>query len=526
MATILGTSGPNVINGTNDPGDVIFARAGHDLVNANAGNDLVFGELGNDVLIGGFGDDRLNGGLGNDTLNGGAGTDTADYSSGTIDPPGPIGPQPIIGATAGVTVNLNLQGVAQNTGGAGIDTLIGIENAFGTNFDDILTGNSANNVFSGLAGNDTLLGGGGNDTLNGGIGNDILNGGTGSDTASYTSATANVSVNLNLADAQNTGGADIDTLVSIENIIGTNFNDTLIGNSGDNVLTGLAGNDTLNGGDGNDRLNGGSGNDVLNGGTGNDTADYSTATAGVTVIIDSEGPGEEPQNTGGAGIDQLVSIESLIGSTFNDRLHVEGLEDNHTINGGNGNDHLSAQHNTGTLNGEAGDDVLEGGNGFARLNGGAGNDHLNGGDGGALNGGDGNDLLEAGGGISVSILNGGAGADTLHGSGGAGGNDTYDYNAVSDSPAGGGRDTIVNFFVGEMGRAEQIDLTDVDANSVLSGNQAFIWGGPFTAGHLRYNTTTGILSGNTDGDAAAEFEIQLLGVPALVVGGADTHILL
>lgn len=71
MATILGTSGSNVINGTNDPGDVIFARAGNDLVNANAGNDLVFGELGNDVLVGGLGDDRLNGGLGNDTLNGG-----------------------------------------------------------------------------------------------------------------------------------------------------------------------------------------------------------------------------------------------------------------------------------------------------------------------------------------------------------------------------------------------------------------------------------------------------------------------
>ena len=119
MATILGTSGSNVINGTNDPGDVIFARAGNDLVNANAGNDLVFGELGNDVLVGGLGDDNLNGGIGNDTLNGGTGSDTANYSSGTVDPPGPVGPRPVTGAMAGVTVNLNLQGVAQNTGGGG-----------------------------------------------------------------------------------------------------------------------------------------------------------------------------------------------------------------------------------------------------------------------------------------------------------------------------------------------------------------------------------------------------------------------
>ena len=49
-----------------------------------------------------------------------------------------------------------------------------------------------------------------------------------------------------------TGGAGTDTLSTIEDLIGSNFNDTLTGNSGANRLTGGAGNDTLTGGTGAD----------------------------------------------------------------------------------------------------------------------------------------------------------------------------------------------------------------------------------------------------------------------------------
>jgi Ca2+-binding RTX toxin-like protein len=515
MATILGTSGSNVINGTNDSGDFIFARAGNDLVNANAGNDLVFGELGNDVLVGGLGDDVLFGGGGNDTLNGGAGIDTADYSSGVVDPPGPVGPQPVTGATAGVTVNLNLQGVAQNTGGAGVDTLVSIENVFGTNFNDILTGNGADNLFSSLAGNDQLTGGGGNDTLNGGGGNDLLNGGTGSDTASYTSATVGVRVNLNLVGAQNTGGGGIDQLVSIENLAGSRFNDVLLGNAGNNVLAGR------------------DGNDLLNGGAGSDTASYATATAGVTVDLDL---GSTPQNTGGAGIDTLVSIENITGSKFNDRLNTVLYEPSgSTLNGADGNDTLSCDHSFNIrLNGDGGNDLLFADTSSATLNGGDGNDMLSAGDGTyTLNGGAGNDTLTVDSFfLSDSTLNGGAGADTLEHSGGPtdpGVTVTFDYNAVSDSPAGTGKDTITGFsgvsgFFEENEDGDQIDLTTIDARPSVAGNQAFIWGGPFTEGHLRY--VGGVLQGNLDGDAAAEFEIQLVGAPTLVVGGAGTDIIL
>lgn len=113
---------------------------------------------------------------------------------------------------------------------------------------------------------------------------------------------------------------DINTLSSIENLVGSNFADTLFGDSGDNTLTGGAGDDWLAGRGGNDVLNGGSGNDILDGGDGNDTLN------------------------GGANSDQLL--------------------------GGIGND---------TLNGDAGNDQIDGGEGADQITGGTGNDTLTGG---------------------------------------------------------------------------------------------------------------------------------------------------
>ena len=356
----------------------------------------------------------------------------------------------------------------------------------------------------------------GNDRLNGGVGNDLLNGGLGIDTADYSSgtvagqsfigATAGVTVKLAIGGTQNTGGAGSDRFVSIENLTGTTFNDTLIGNAANNELQGLAGNDILKGGTGNDILQGGSGNDTLDGGAGSDTADYSTATAGVTVdIVDS---GEEPQDTGGAGIDTLVSIETLTGSNFNDDLDANFIEGS-TLNGGQGNDTMGvAKSNNSTLNGEAGNDKLFARDCDAILNGGAGNDFLG--------------SLSVLGGNTIT-MNGGSGADTL--------SDVFDdditicvYHSVNDSPAGTGKDTIKGFTGHGSQSWDQIDLRDIDANTLVSGNQAFIFGGPHTAGHLWYSG--GILNGNVDGDAAAEFQIHLVGTPTLSVGGAGSDILL
>jgi len=122
-------------------------------------------------------------------------------------------------------------------------------------------------------------------------------------------------------------------------------------------------------------------------------------------------------------------------------------------------------------------------------------------------------------------LLGGIGADSLYG---GLGNDLFDYNSVSESPAGVGRDVIADFSGAGAALGDRIDLTTIDANSSAAGNQAFayIGGAAFTAaGQLRY--AGGVLSGNTDANlATAEMEIQLVGTPALVVGGLGTDIFL
>lgn len=231
-----------------------------------------------------------------------------------------------------------------------------------------------------------------------------------------------------------------------------------------------------------------------------------------------------------------MDIEKVIGSAFNDHLDKSGgdIISVLTLSGGAGDDWLGTTDSfNATLNGDAGDDKLEAISAEATLNGGAGDDHLSAGWGGfTLNGGTGKDVIDVGGGQTDATVNGGSGADTLtHVPSGVSNDDTilFDYNVVSESPAGVGRDTITGFQGEGIAVSDQIDLKDIDANSLVSGNQAFTWigGAAFTAaGQLRYNTTTGLLQGSTDGDAAAEFEIQLVGAPALTVGGAGTDILL
>ena len=288
--------------------------------------DSLTGDAGANLLVGGGGSDTLNGGAGNDTLigsapyapfdndklNGGDGIDTASY----------------IGSLSNVTVSLAIS-TAQYVG-AGTDTLSNIENLTGTAYDDSLTGNAGNNVLHGLDGNDTLNGGAGNDMLDGAGGD--------SDTASYVGAAGGVTVKVGITAAQNTVGAGVDTLIGIENLTGSAFNDTLTGNAGINILNGGAGNDMLNagtgndsliGGAGNDTLIGGAGNDPLNGGTaGSDTASYVDATAGVKVSLAIAAA----QNTIGAGIDTLSNIENLIGSNLNDSLTGSGA--GNILNGG------------------------------------------------------------------------------------------------------------------------------------------------------------------------------------------------
>jgi Ca2+-binding RTX toxin-like protein len=228
MAKVYGTNNLDVLNGFFD--------------GVTDGDDTIFGYGGDDWIYGLDGNDVLQGGEGADKLFGGNGIDTASYGDS------PTG------------VYVNLQAGQGYYGTAAGDLLFGIENLTGSWFNDNLVGNGYANVLSGGFGNDDLEGNGGAD---------LLNGGWGVDTANYSTSPAGVTVCL-LWHSASGGDAQGDQLNSIENLIGSSYDDGLFGDNGDNSLAGEGGNDVLLGFGGNDYLMGSSGNDSLNGGAGLD----------------------------------------------------------------------------------------------------------------------------------------------------------------------------------------------------------------------------------------------------------------
>ncbi|WP_409520955.1 Ig-like domain-containing protein, partial [Pseudomonas sp.] len=213
------------------------------------------------------------------------------------------------GGSATGAADISYQAGATLTGTASDDVLLA--NAS----DTVLDGGDGNDVLVGGAGNDTLYGGNGNDLLIGGLGNDLLDGGAGVDTASYASANGAVHVDLSLTGQQATGAAGLDTLIGIENLIGSDYNDTLIGNAGDNVLSGGLGNDVLMGGDGNDIIIGGPGNDIMTGGNGNDTFVWQKGDSGHDTVTDFT-PGSDHLD-----LSQLLQGENATSASLDDYLH-------------------------------------------------------------------------------------------------------------------------------------------------------------------------------------------------------------
>lgn len=319
-ATRVGTAGNDNITGTAGV-DVIVAGAGNDTINGLGGNDRICGDAGNDLINGSTGDDVVFGGSGSDSIFGSDGNDV------------------LLG----------------NPGGGSVD--------------------DSGDSISGGAGNDHLDGWVGNDNLRGGPGNDHLRGEAGTDSITYSDAPSGVTVSLVSNTA--TGGAGSDTIVAVENVIATPFNDKVTGNTGPNVVIAGAGNDTVDGGSGNDKLEGNlgndflrgrAGNDIINGLDGTDTVGYEFAPSAVVVNLGTS------HVTGGEGNDTVLSIENARGSKFNDTI-LGGASVN-DLRGNNGNDTMRGVNGNDVIRGGAGADAIVGGNGNDNMLGEAGNDRL------------------------------------------------------------------------------------------------------------------------------------------------------
>jgi Ca2+-binding RTX toxin-like protein len=367
--------------------------------------------------------DMLTGALAANNINGGAGVDTVSYAA----------------SSAAVNVNLALT-TAQSGGHAQGDVLTGIENLIGSKYNDTLTGNATANNINGGAGVDTvsyaassaavnvnlalttvqsgghaqgdvltgienLIGSKYNDTLTGNATANNINGGAGVDTVSYAASSAAVNVNLALTTAQSGGYAAGDVLRNIENLMGSNFGDTLIGNTVANQLNGYGGNDTLDGGAGNDYLAGGSGINVVAGGAGNDTY-VADSTGENTFIITKENSANDTviNFLAGAsnkidlrgftaaptfanlskvqsGANTIITIEGHtitlqnVTATALTAAHFVGLATTSGLNTGTaGNDTLTGTANADVIYGLGGNDTIIGTTGIDTIDGGAGVD--------------------------------------------------------------------------------------------------------------------------------------------------------
>lgn len=220
--------------------------------------------------------------------------------------------------------------------------------------------------FIGTDFDESVNGLGGDDILEGSAGADVLDGGDGIDTAVYSGATNRVNVNL-LSGNGSINQAEGDTYVSIENVVGSNFGDTLRGDFGDNVLTGnggkdvligFNGDDELLGGAGRDILNGGNGADVLDGGSGIDQARYNGSSEAVQInLLDGTASGGQAEG------DVLLNIENLFGSNHGDVLY--GDDANNQILGHIGDDFLAGNGGINKLFGGAGADSFVLSDGFS-----------------------------------------------------------------------------------------------------------------------------------------------------------------
>ena len=425
------------------------------------GNDIIAGAGGSDLILGDAGFDTLNGGQGSDDFVWAEGDESDEIDGGTGGGGDLLrvelgGADDVVnietvatGAshlrrTSGVTFSLNFVNIRYvDLSTAGGDDEVSI---FGVILPALLritvdAGAGDDRVVGALAGGGAgsfatvplvVRGGDGADRFFSGSRSDRFDGGDGFDTVDYSRAPAAVTARLPEfrtitnrdgtteilvveGRVSNDGHRGRDTLLWVEELVGSEFADrlsggslnnvirggggndkiyggagndqifgdagvdTLYGDAGDDELDGGADNDSVRGGAGNDRIRGGLGDDSLRGDAGNDSysheagsdmitadafdvMDYSNSPAPITVdLLANKKYGTAADGTG--DIDRLVKVAYLVGSPFNDTLL--GNSGPNTFVGGLGDD---------TIDGRLGDDriIWSDGDGVDVLSGGGG----------------------------------------------------------------------------------------------------------------------------------------------------------
>lgn len=259
-------------------------------------------------------------------------------------------------------------------------------------------------------------------------------GGAGSDAISYVTSPTGVELDLGTSSTDPEYKGDV--LISIEQVLGSSFNDTIVGSGEGNLIDGRVGDDLVFGGDGADSLYGSSGSDTIFGGHGNDIIDggadddflfsgggndsvYGGAGSDVLSLADYE---QGVEFWGGSGVvDTSVgritfrSIETLIGSNFDDRFSLGSTDS--SVSGLDGNDIfeilMGGRH---TIDGGSGDDSVFIYNGSASVNTGAGADWIfSRGNGNVYDGGEGDDIVFALGRCDQFLFRNNSGRDVIHG---------------------------------------------------------------------------------------------------------------
>ncbi|WP_028969427.1 calcium-binding protein [Sphingomonas sp. URHD0057] len=250
-------------------------------------------------------------------------------------------------------------------------------------------------------------------------------------------------------------------------IIGTGAADIIRGYGGNDLLEGLGGSDRIYGGGGADTINGGKGNDLLSGGAGNDTFLYAISdgrdvvtdfAAGDLVRISGYASAQSLAQVGGDVVLTLsasdtITFSNATATTVQAALQFgsgggSGGGPTGTITGTSGNDMLNGTGSNDTINGLGGDDIIKGGAGDDRIIGGLGSDTLSGG----------------------------------------GGSDTFAYLSLAELSKTYGAEMIYDWSA-----EDRIDLSAIDANALVAGNQAFVFAG-YSFGHPPTVTTPGTLT--------------------------------